>query len=737
VTAAATTTALVVAGAGPAFADAPLSVIATVPVGSNPYAVALSPDGTRAYVADQGSTTVSVVDTATDTVSATIGVAGQPTDVAVSPDGKRAYVTNQSRDIVSVIDTTTETLTASISTAYWGTGVYGVAVSPDGATVYATVAGDLNSSVGYVVVIDTATNTITNGIAVGRGPYSVAVSPDGSQIYTANSRSNTVDVINTATQKVTSAIPGLSTPESVAISPDGKKAYIANTGNGTVGVIDAATDTVTDTVPIGDASTEPVSVAVSPDGAHVYVADIAGSVDEIDTATDTVGTGLGVSGNPVSVAVSPGGNLVYVALNGGNALDVLTAPPPTVTAVSPAQGPSSGGKQVTITGTNLSGATGITFGPGNPATNVSCTATSCTATAPAEPAGTVDIQVTTASGTSTASSADQYTYVAAPVVTAVSPNTGLSVGGTVVTVTGTGLAGASITFGPGNPATNVSCTATNCTATAPAEPVGTVDVQAMTVGGTSAAGSADQYTYIPPAPVITSISPATGPRAGGTAVTITGTDFDGTTAVSFGATPATSFTVVSPTQITAVSPAASDVGAVDVTVTTAAGTSTTGAADQYTYTFPACSVNKTNFRWHYATATATGGGWSGTKTATCPGTLTMGPQAMDGALHIAPGTTLKAGYDFTVPGNRATQTLSAAHPQVVFTVACTDHSTPTQPTITITMPSGHYTFTGSAWIPSGEQNSTLTYQGSITVPDLCGGANLDLSAGGIFSTTLN
>ncbi|WP_457033474.1 hypothetical protein [Kitasatospora sp. P5_F3] len=91
----------------------------------------------------------------------------------------------------------------------------------------------------------------------------------------------------------------------------------------------------------------------------------------------------------------------------------------------------------------------------------------------------------------------------------------------------------------------------------------------------------------------------------------------------------------------------------------------------------------------------------------------------------------------TVPGNNTTQTLSAVHPQVVFAVRCVDHSTPTQPSITITMASGHHTFTGSAWIPSGDQNSALTYQGSTTVPDLCGGTNLDLSAGGTFTTTLN
>jgi IPT/TIG domain len=74
-------------------------------------------------------------------------------------------------------------------------------------------------------------------------------------------------------------------------------------------------------------------------------------------------------------------------------------------------GSTAGGTTVTIGGTGLSGATGITFGAGHPATGVSCTGTSCTATAPAEPAGTVDVQVTTAGGTSAASPADQYTYV--------------------------------------------------------------------------------------------------------------------------------------------------------------------------------------------------------------------------------------------------------------------------------------------------------------------------------------
>lgn len=89
-------------------------------------------------------------------------------------------------------------------------------------------------------------------------------------------------------------------------------------------------------------------------------------------------------------------------------------------------------------------------------------------------------------------------------------------------------------------------------------------------------------TYVaPPAPTVTSLSPSTGPEAGGTSVTITGTNFSGATAVNFGATPAASFTVNSTTSITATSPAGT--GSVNVQVTTGGGTSATGAGNQFTY----------------------------------------------------------------------------------------------------------------------------------------------------------
>src|SRR6266581_1094329 len=70
------------------------TVVATIPVGIFPDAVAVTPDGTRAYVANKGTNTVSVINTATKTVSATVAGLLVPDGVAITPDGTRAYVTN-------------------------------------------------------------------------------------------------------------------------------------------------------------------------------------------------------------------------------------------------------------------------------------------------------------------------------------------------------------------------------------------------------------------------------------------------------------------------------------------------------------------------------------------------------------------------------------------------------------------------------------------------------------------
>jgi hypothetical protein len=90
-------------------------------------------------------------------------------------------------------------------------------------------------------------------------------------------------------------------------------------------------------------------------------------------------------------------------------------------------------------------------------------------------------------------------------------------------------------------------------------------------------------TILPPVPTVTAVSPAKGPATGGTAVTIRGTGFVGTTAVYFGATSVTSFSVESDVEITTRAPKHAD-GVVDVTVTGSGGTSVTSVRDAFSYT---------------------------------------------------------------------------------------------------------------------------------------------------------
>jgi hypothetical protein len=192
---------------------------------------------------------------------------------------------------------------------------------------------------------------------------------------------------------------------------------------------------------------------------------------------------------------TPGGTS---ADNPGDVFTYTSPAPPTVTNVSPASGPNTGGATVTITGTGFSGATAVHFGSGHTATFSVDDPTTITATAPATGTlGPVDVTVTTPGGTSATTTADQYTYVAPsrPTVTAVSPPAGPN--GTPVTITGSNFTGASaVNFGPGNPATFLVTNSTTITATAPASSTtGAVDVTVTTPGGTSATTQADQFTY--------------------------------------------------------------------------------------------------------------------------------------------------------------------------------------------------------------------------------------------------
>ncbi|MGF9565512.1 IPT/TIG domain-containing protein [Neorhizobium sp. BT27B] len=253
---------------------------------------------------------------------------------------------------------------------------------------------------------------------------------------------------------------------------------------------------------------------------------------------------------------------------------------PTVTALSPASGSVLGGNSITLTGTDFTGVSVVSFG----GTNTTFTVlddSHISATVPAgAAAGPVNVRVTSAGGTSAVAAANQYTYLPLPVVTSISPNTGPTAGGNPVVIDGTDLTGATVTF-DGSPATILAASATQITVTAPLRATaGTVDIIVTTPTGSSGPVAAAKYTYVGQ-PAITSLAPDRGPVTAGNTVIITGSNFIGVTAVSFGAS-SVSFVENSPTQITATAPAGVAESTVGVTVTGTGGTSS-GGGNQYTF----------------------------------------------------------------------------------------------------------------------------------------------------------
>jgi hypothetical protein len=191
------------------------------------------------------------------------------------------------------------------------------------------------------------------------------------------------------------------------------------------------------------------------------------------------------------------GNEVYNTTTAAYLLLAPTfVPTPRVTGISVSDGPASGGTSVTVTGTGFTNATAVDFGSVAAASFAISSGTSITAVAPATSAGTVDVTVASAGGTSATTPADQFTFVAAPTITALSPDSGPYTGGFTVTITGTNFTNAtSVRFG-GDAAGFTVDSDTSITAFAPAiEGPDTEAVHVVTIGGTSANTSADVFTY--------------------------------------------------------------------------------------------------------------------------------------------------------------------------------------------------------------------------------------------------
>lgn len=248
------------------------------------------------------------------------------------------------------------------------------------------------------------------------------------------------------------------------------------------------------------------------------------------------------------------------------AFTYTVVPGPDVLSVNPTSGPTAGGTAVTVTGTNFQSSATVSFG-GTAATGVTfVNATTITCTTPGHAGGQADVVVQNPD-LQADTLANGFTFVPPPDIVSINPTSGPTAGGTAVTITGTGFqAGATVTFG-GTAGTGVSVpNATTITCTTPAHAAGAADV--VVVNPSPSTNNSDTlangFTFVPPPDVI-SVNPTSGSTAGGTSVTISGTDFQTGATVTFGGTAATGVSVPNSTAITCTTPAHA-AGAADLVV---------------------------------------------------------------------------------------------------------------------------------------------------------------------------
>lgn len=336
------------------------TVVATINVGVTPAGLAITPNNLFAYVANNNNyaitneDTVSVVDLTTNLQIDTISTGSfnvQPYTVTMNAAGTKAYVTNSASTTVVVIDTATNTVIASIGGF---DGPSGMVITPGGTFAYVnnygSVFGAGSGFANTVRVVNLDTNTIVGPpIIVGQAPASLAITPDGAFVYVinyvnGNPGTGTISIIRTSDNTVVGTIPGFSGPFAIAITPNGKYAYVTNFGSNnfipigtTVSVVDLASNTIVATIDLG---IQPSGIAITPDGRFAYATNYntlyadsvnfndltagQGTVNIIDIATNTVlPPTIAVGQSPDAIAISPNGQYAYVTNFTSNTVSVI------------------------------------------------------------------------------------------------------------------------------------------------------------------------------------------------------------------------------------------------------------------------------------------------------------------------------------------------------------------------------------------------------------------------------
>jgi len=301
----------------------------SISVGAMPQRVVISPNEMTSLAGATYTTVIHQFDAVTGQRLMDFEAGTAPAGLAISSDGSMAYVVDQGMPGSGNGSGLMAVDLMMMGQRQWRIPMAGaatVAIRPDGARLY------LGSSSGAVAVINPKTGVLTKTISLGSisGSPSMATSPDNKTLYAAYTQAggrNVLSVIATATNRVTATIAlgggASSTGPFLALSPDGSKGYVSLMGQSGIAIVDLVHRQVLQTVSVGS-GVNPGCIAIHPNGMSAYIVANTG-VLVLDLASNTVTGTIAISGTPQNVAFTPDGSMAYVSVTQGQAAVIDTA----------------------------------------------------------------------------------------------------------------------------------------------------------------------------------------------------------------------------------------------------------------------------------------------------------------------------------------------------------------------------------------------------------------------------
>jgi YVTN family beta-propeller protein len=228
-----------------------------------------------AYITNQGSHDVSVIDLALQKVVATVPVGRSPAGVAASNKAGRVFISNPDSKTISVIDMRSQQV---IETLRAGGGVVGIDVAADGRQVFAAdwyqdqlLVFDAQNEVPGLGQAGAGQRAASASIPVGRAPAGVAVSDRADSVFVAERDDDSVALVDVSAQRVRARVRVGSHPFALLFDAPRQRLYALNVQSDDVSVLDtrnpARLEVIT-TIKVGKA---PYGAALTADGTLLYV----------------------------------------------------------------------------------------------------------------------------------------------------------------------------------------------------------------------------------------------------------------------------------------------------------------------------------------------------------------------------------------------------------------------------------------------------------------------------------